>query len=77
MPPPFCCEIDLLLLNFIFDNFSKILFIFLISVGDKSILMLLPIFFFLFNALLTPCDTKVDVVATPIAGKIFSAIGFK
>ena len=36
-----------------------------------------PVFFFLFNALLTPCETKVDVVATPMAGKIFFAIGFK
>ena len=39
--------------------------------------MLPPIFFFLFSALLTPCDPKVLVVATPIAGKIFLAIGFK
>ena len=30
-----------------------------------------PVFFFLFSALLMPCDTKVDAVATPILGKIF------
>ena len=46
------------------------LFILFISLCFKFILIELP-FLFLFKALLTPCDTKVDVVATPIAGKIF------
>ena len=35
-----------------------------------------PPVFFLFNALLTPCDTKVLVVATPRAGTIFLAKSF-
>ena len=56
-----------------FDNFTKISFIFLISVGDRTILMFLPVFFFLFKALLTPCETNVLVVATPEAGIIFLA----
>ena len=30
-----------------------------------------PVLFVLFKALLIPCDTKVDVVATPRAGIIF------
>ena len=51
-------------------------FIFLISVCDKSILIL-PSRLYLFKALLTPCETKVPIVVTPIAGKIFLAIGFK
>ena len=38
--------------------------------------MLPPIFFFLFSALLIPCDTKVDVVATPRAGIIFLGKSF-
>ena len=41
------------------------------SVGDKSILILPPVFFFLFKVLLIPCETKILVVATPIAGRIF------
>ena len=33
------------LVNFMFDNFTKISFIFLISVGDRFILMFPPVFF--------------------------------
>ena len=59
-----------------FDNFRKISFIFLISVGDRFILMFPPIFFFLFKLLLILCDTNVLVVATPKAGIIFLAKSF-
>ena len=38
--------------------------------------MLPPVFFFLFKALLTPCETKVLVVATPKAETIFLAKSF-
>ena len=59
-----------------FDNFPKISFTFLISVGDRSIFMSPPVLFFLFKLLLIPCDTKVLLAAIPKLGTIFLVKSF-
>ena len=48
-----------------FDNFSKILFIFLTFDGDKSILIFPPFFFF--NDLFIKCEL---VVVTPVTARV-------